>query len=43
MDDPGERPGTLAAAPSGDLPALAPHAQYERLVLVTALRLAATC
>lgn len=40
-EDPGERPGLLAAARSGDLPAFERLVrQYERLVLVTALRLA---
>ena len=40
-DNPEERPGVLAAARSGDLVAFeALMRQYERLVLVTALRLA---
>ena len=40
-DDPGEQPGLLAAARSGDLRAFERLVrQYERLVLVTALRLA---
>ena len=41
VDDPEERSGVLAAARSGDLPAFERlMRQYERLVLVTALRLA---
>jgi RNA polymerase sigma-70 factor (ECF subfamily) len=40
-DNPEERPGVLAAARSGDLPAFELlMRRYERLVLVTALRLA---
>src|ERR1035437_7251051 len=41
VDNPEERPGGLAGAPSGDLKAIELlMRQYERLVLVTALRLA---
>src|ERR1035437_8060156 len=41
VDNPEERPCVLAAARSGDLAAFEPLIrQYERLVLVTALRLA---
>jgi RNA polymerase sigma-70 factor, ECF subfamily len=41
VDDPEGRPGELAEARSGDLPAFERlMRQYERLVLVTALRLA---
>ena len=41
VDDPEGRSGVLAAARSGDLPAFELlMRQYERLVLVTALRLA---